>query len=132
MPDEVNHVHPFLEEDGRAQLHCLKQFAVRAGHVPDLTRIDRAAWMHASRRFSAGDHAAMTRCIRFALIQSIALPSAAADGARLPHRHSATVSIRAPRPIERGSHCNRGGGQDSPGEGIRPPTSLIGTKETTP
>ncbi|MCY3831356.1 MAG: hypothetical protein OXF89_19700 [Rhodospirillaceae bacterium] len=40
---------------------------MRAGHVLDLTRIDRATWLDASRRSNTGDHAAMTRCIRDAL-----------------------------------------------------------------
>ena len=46
----------------------MKQLAARAGHAIDLTRIDRAAWLDASRRSNAGDHAAMTRCIRRALV----------------------------------------------------------------
>ena len=64
---DVNHVHPFREGNGRTQLQYLKQLAARAGHVLDLTRIDRAAWLDASRRSNTGDHAAMTRCIRDAL-----------------------------------------------------------------
>ena len=46
----------------------LKQLAERAGHAIDLTRIDRAAWLDASRRSNEGDHAATTRCIRQALV----------------------------------------------------------------
>ncbi|MDE0003291.1 MAG: Fic family protein, partial [Rhodospirillaceae bacterium] len=65
---DVNHVHPFREGNGRAQLQYLKQLAARAGHVLDLTRIDHVAWQEASRRANTGDHAAMTRCIRHALI----------------------------------------------------------------
>ena len=64
---DVNHVHPFREGNGRAQLQYLKQFAARAGHRLDLTRLDPETWMDASRRSNAGDHAAMTRCIRQAL-----------------------------------------------------------------
>ena len=64
---DVNHVHPFREGNGRTQLQFLKQLAARAGHDLDLTRIGRAAWLDASRRSNAGDHAAMTRCIRHAL-----------------------------------------------------------------
>ena len=63
-----NHVHPFREGNGRTQLQYLKQLAERAGHAIDLTRIDRTAWLDASRRSNAGDHAAMTRCIRRALV----------------------------------------------------------------
>ena len=65
---DVNHVHPFREGNGRTQLQYLKQLAARAGHAIDLTRIDRAAWLDASRRSNAGDHAAMMRCIRRALV----------------------------------------------------------------
>ena len=64
---DVNHLHPFREGNGRTQLQYLKQLAARAGHAIDLTRIDPAAWLDASRRSNAGDHAAMTRCIRQAL-----------------------------------------------------------------
>ena len=65
---DVNHVHPFREGNGRAQLQYLKQLAARAGHAIDLTRIDRVAWLDASRRSNAGDHAAIARCIRQALV----------------------------------------------------------------
>ena len=64
---DVNHVHPFREGNGRTQLQYLKQLAARAGHALDLTRIGRDAWLDASRCSNAGDHAAMTRCIRHAL-----------------------------------------------------------------
>ncbi|MCY3874138.1 MAG: Fic family protein [Rhodobacteraceae bacterium] len=65
---DVNHVHPFREGNGRTQLQYLKQLAAQAGHAFDLTRIDRATWLDASRRSNAGDHAAMARSIRLALI----------------------------------------------------------------
>ncbi|MCY4590980.1 MAG: Fic family protein [Alphaproteobacteria bacterium] len=65
---DVNHVHPFREGNGRTQFQYLKQLAARAGHAIDLTRIDRAAWLEASRHSSAGDHAAIARCIRAALV----------------------------------------------------------------
>ena len=68
MLGDVNHVHPFREGNGRTQLQYLKQLAARAGHAMDLTRIDRAAWLDASLRSNAGDHAAITRCIRQALV----------------------------------------------------------------
>ena len=64
---DVNHVHPFREGNGRTQLQYLKQLAARAGHAIDLTRVDPTAWLDASRRSNAGDHAAMTRCMRRAL-----------------------------------------------------------------
>ena len=64
---DVNHVHPFREGNGRTQMQYLKQLAVRAGHAIDLTRIDPAAWLDASRRSNLGDYAAMTSCVRQAL-----------------------------------------------------------------
>ena len=64
---DVNHVHPFREGNGRTQIQYLKQLAARAGHALDLTRVGRADWLDASRRSNAGDHEAMTRCIRHAL-----------------------------------------------------------------
>ena len=45
----------------RTQLEYLKKLAARAGHAIDLTRIDRAAWLVASRRSNAGHHEAVTR-----------------------------------------------------------------------
>ncbi len=54
--------------NSRTHLQYLKQLAARAGHTIDLTRIDRAAWPDASRRSNAGEHAAIARCIRQALV----------------------------------------------------------------
>ena len=68
MLGEINHVHPFREGNGRAQFQYLKQLAKRAGHTIDLTRIDRSAWLDASRRSNVGNYAAMVRCIRQALL----------------------------------------------------------------
>ena len=68
VPGNVNHVHPFREGNGRTQLQYLKRLATRAGHAIDLTRIDRAAWLDASLRSNAGDHAAIVRCVRQALV----------------------------------------------------------------
>lgn len=65
---DVNHVHPFREGNGRTQLQYLKQLAEQAGHAIDLTQVDPAAWLEASRRSNAGDHAAITRCVRQALV----------------------------------------------------------------
>ena len=65
---DLNHVHPFREGNGRTQLQYLKQLVAHAGYAIDLTRIERGARLDASRRSNAGDHAAITRCIRQALI----------------------------------------------------------------
>ena len=55
-------------DNGRTQLQYLKQLAACAGHAIDLTRIDPAAWLDASRRSNAGDHAGITSCIRQSLV----------------------------------------------------------------
>lgn len=68
MLGDVNHVHPFREGNGRAQLQYLKQLAERAGHQIDLTRLDRDTWMEASRSSNRGDHEAISRCVRGALV----------------------------------------------------------------
>ena len=65
---DVNHVHPFREGNGRAQLQDLKQRAGRADHTIDFTRIDRSAWLDAARRSNAGEHAAIAPCVRQALL----------------------------------------------------------------
>ncbi len=65
---DVNHVHPFREGNGRTQLQYLKQLAEHAGHAIDLTQVDPADWLEASRRSNAGDHAAITRCVRQTLV----------------------------------------------------------------
>ena len=65
---DINHVHPFREGNGRTQFQYLKRLAERAGHGMNFTRLNREAWTDASRRSNAGDHEAMTRCIRQALL----------------------------------------------------------------
>lgn len=66
---DVNYVHPFREGNGRTQLLYLKQLASRAGHRLDLTRLDRQAWMEASRHAHQADYTAMSRCIEIGLRQ---------------------------------------------------------------
>ena len=76
---DVNHVHPFREGNGRTQLQYLKQLARRSGHQLDLTRLERAEWMEASRRSNMGDHTAMIRCIHRALVCEQATGTAVAN-----------------------------------------------------
>ena len=100
---DVNHVHPFHEGNGRAQLQYLKQLAARAGHVINLTRIDRAARLDASRRSNAGNHAAIVRCIRQALVYVTACflfrrPPAISAFACSPAVSSPSPSARTPQP----------------------------------
>jgi cell filamentation protein len=56
---DVNYVHPFREGNGRTQLHYLKQLAAQAGHPVDLSRIDPACWLEASRSAHRGDYEPM-------------------------------------------------------------------------
>jgi cell filamentation protein len=64
---DVNYVHPFREGNGRTQLFYLEQLAERAGHPLDLRRLDKAAWMEASRQAHLGRYAAMSECIAAAI-----------------------------------------------------------------
>lgn len=64
---DINYLHPFREGNGRTQLLYLKQLAEFAGHRLDLTRLDRDAWMQASRNAHMGDFELMGRCIDRAL-----------------------------------------------------------------
>jgi cell filamentation protein len=57
--DDVNYAHPFREGNGRTQLQYLDQLAERAGHPIDLTRIDPARWLEASRASHGGDYGPM-------------------------------------------------------------------------
>ena len=65
---DVNYIHPFREGNGRTQLQYLKQLAEQAGRAIDLTRLDRHAWMDASRRSHGGDHDAISQCVLRALL----------------------------------------------------------------
>ena len=64
---DVNYCHPFREGNGRTQLVYLKQLAHQAGHRLDLSRLERDAWMTASREAHLGHYEAMSRCIALAL-----------------------------------------------------------------
>ena len=65
---DVNYVHPFREGNGRTQLQYLKQLTVRAGHKIDLSRLDPAKWIEASKTAHEADYRMMGDCIRDALI----------------------------------------------------------------
>jgi cell filamentation protein len=60
---DINYVHPFREGNGRTQLQYLRPLAEHAGHPLDLTRIERDAWMAASREAHRGDYARMADLI---------------------------------------------------------------------
>jgi cell filamentation protein len=64
---DVNYVHPFREGNGRTQLQYLKQLSERAGHPLDLTRIDPAGWIEASKEAHKARYDLMGRVIAAAL-----------------------------------------------------------------
>ncbi len=66
---DINHVHPFREGNGRVQMVYLRQLAAEAGHRLDVTRIEREAWMAASRDAHFGRYDRMRRCISAALAE---------------------------------------------------------------
>lgn len=64
---DVNYVHPFREGNGRTQLHYLKLLATQARHPLDLTKIDPAGWLAASRDAHLARYALMAEVIDDAL-----------------------------------------------------------------
>jgi cell filamentation protein len=60
-------MHPFREGNGRTQLQYLKQLAQQAAHSLDLAKLDRAAWLRASREAYQARFDSMARCIERAL-----------------------------------------------------------------
>jgi cell filamentation protein len=67
---DVNYVHPFREGNGRAQMVYLTQLAERAGHLIDLTRINKSEWLTASRDAHLGHYGRMERCILEGIMKS--------------------------------------------------------------
>ncbi|MGF1624581.1 MAG: Fic/DOC family protein [Alphaproteobacteria bacterium] len=65
---DVNHVHPFREGNGRAQLLYLQRLAAQAGHRLDLTRLDRVTWTAASAQAQIGNYEHLGACILQALV----------------------------------------------------------------
>jgi len=64
---DINYVHPFREGNGRTQALYLEALARHAGHIVDLTRIVREAWIEASKEAHAGHYARFGDCIHAAL-----------------------------------------------------------------
>ena len=56
---DLNHVHPFREGNGRTQLEFLKQLGSQAGHILDLTLLDKEKWIEASIAAHVADYAPM-------------------------------------------------------------------------
>jgi cell filamentation protein len=65
---DVNHVHPFREGNGRAQLQYLRQLAERAGLRLDLTRLDPILWIAASKTANRAEYGLMEKALRAALL----------------------------------------------------------------
>lgn len=61
---DINYVHPFREGNGRTQLHFIKQLAARADHSLDLTKIEKDAWMEASRQAHQANYQPLSQCLR--------------------------------------------------------------------
>ena len=64
---DVNYCHPFREGNGRTQLQYLKQLGAQAVHPVNLTKLDQASWIHASREAHNGRYDAMAAAIRVCL-----------------------------------------------------------------
>lgn len=64
---DINYVHPFREGNGRTQLQYLKQLGERAGHMLDLTLLQKESWIEASKEAHLARYDAMARCIENAL-----------------------------------------------------------------
>ena len=65
---DVNYVHPFREGNGRTQLFYLKQLAEIAGHRVDLTRMQPALWLAASREAHQARYELMGGAIAQAIV----------------------------------------------------------------
>lgn len=64
---DINYVHPFREGNGRTQLYFYKQLAEHAGHEIDLTQLDKAVWMAASKQAHDGNYTPMGICLRLTI-----------------------------------------------------------------
>jgi cell filamentation protein, protein adenylyltransferase len=72
--EDLNHIHPFREGNGRAVRVFLEHLARQAGHTLDRTRIGKRDWMDGSiqsyRQPIDGAHDIMTRTITNAIIDN--------------------------------------------------------------
>lgn len=64
---DLNYVHPFREGNGRTQLLYLEQLAAQASHPIDLVRVQKGAWINASREAHHGRYESMRTCIAVAI-----------------------------------------------------------------
>lgn len=68
---ELNAIHPFREGNGRAVRVWMVHLARQAGHELTLVRIDRDAWLQASRDSMKGDTRPMANLLQSALKPTI-------------------------------------------------------------
>jgi cell filamentation protein len=73
---DVNYVHPFRDGNGRTQLLFLEQLASQAGHCFDLTRLDPARWIDASRAAHLADYSLVADEIRCCIAGQARIQSA--------------------------------------------------------
>jgi cell filamentation protein len=70
---DINYVHPFREGNGRTQLLYAQQLAEQAGYNLDLTKIDSAQWINASKEANEARYDAMAACLETALSRDMSL-----------------------------------------------------------
>jgi cell filamentation protein len=70
---DINYVHPFREGNGRTQLLYAQQLAEQAGYNLDLTKIDSAQWINASKEAHHARYDAMASCLEAALSRDMSL-----------------------------------------------------------
>ena len=61
---DINRVHPFREGNTRTQLQFLKELGKEAGHIIDLTEINREQWLEATNESNRGNYTPLQICIR--------------------------------------------------------------------
>lgn len=87
--DQVNHLHPFREGNGRTQRVFFDQLAQTAGYRLDWAQVDRARNDHASRAANHGDSAPL----RAMLDDIVVTAAAAAPQERSPDEAEALVHL---------------------------------------
>jgi cell filamentation protein len=70
---DINYVHPFREGNGRAQILYAQQLAEQAGYKLDLTKLDPAQWIGASKESHQARYEAMAKCLEASLTPDLSL-----------------------------------------------------------
>jgi cell filamentation protein len=68
---DINYVHPFREGNGRTQILYAQQLAQQAGYELDLTKIDPAQWLNASKEAHQARYDDMASCLETALSRDL-------------------------------------------------------------